>query len=121
MKLLLVFSISACSFTAFAQVNQEEILKNKLEQLYKGGVDTEKWRIQALPQPLGELYYQDALAQAPRQPGIYSLPQDRMPCIVPDTRSIVSIPNAFPNVSVPFITTIPNAYRGPVLKNSTKK
>ena len=92
MKLLLVFSISACSFTAFGQVDQEEILKNKLGELYKGGLDTEKWRFQPLPQKPDELYFGDGLAQAPPKFGIYALPQDGMPCIVPDTRSIVSIP-----------------------------
>ena len=30
-----------------------------------------------------------------KKPGVYSLPQDNMPCIVPDTSKTVKIPNAW--------------------------
>jgi hypothetical protein len=41
-------------------------------------------------------------------PGIYYLPQDNMPCLAPDTKDIAAIPNAWPNVQVPFKSAIPN-------------
>jgi hypothetical protein len=41
-------------------------------------------------------------------PGIYYLPQDNMPCLVPDNKDIAAIPNTWPNVQVPFKTNIPN-------------
>ncbi len=41
--------------------------------------------------------------------GTYNLLLDGMPCIVPDTHGMVAIPNAFPNVSVPFKSSMPNA------------
>jgi hypothetical protein len=37
----------------------------------------------------------------------HNLPQDRIPCIVPDT-SAVKMPNAFPNPQVPFASRMPN-------------
>lgn len=43
-----------------------------------------------------------------QNPGIYYLPQDNMPCLVPDTKDIAAIPNAWPHPSVPFKGTIPN-------------
>lgn len=43
-------------------------------------------------------------------------------CIVPDTGSMVAIPNAFPTVSVPFKpATIPNAWEGQSLKVKPKE
>ena len=114
MKLLLVFSLSACCFTAFGQVDQEEVLKNKMEELYRGGLNGELRPFQPLAPKSGDFYFQEEGNNSSRKPGIYSLPQDRMPCLVPDTGGIVSIPNAFPNVSLPFVTTIPNAYQGPL-------
>ena len=41
-------------------------------------------------------------------PGVYYLPQDNMPCLVPDTKDIAAIPNAWPHVQVPFKSAIPN-------------
>jgi hypothetical protein len=42
------------------------------------------------------------------KPGVYALPQDNMPCIVPDTKDIAAIPNAWLRPSVPFRSAIPN-------------
>ena len=42
-------------------------------------------------------------------PGIYSLPQDGMPCIVPDTQTIATIPNAAKREVTPQANRIPNA------------
>lgn len=44
-----------------------------------------------------------------REPGVYTLPQDGMPCIIPDTQSIAAIPNATKNSQVPPANRIPNA------------
>jgi hypothetical protein len=44
----------------------------------------------------------------PQVPGVYNLPQDGMPCVVPDTEGIAPIPNASPKVTVPFESTMPN-------------
>lgn len=43
--------------------------------------------------------------------GVYPLPQDQMPCVVPDTKAIVAIPNALPTLSIPEIAAIPNPAR----------
>lgn len=44
------------------------------------------------------------------QPGIYFLPQDNMPCKVPDTNEIATIPNPSP-ITIPFKSHIPNPLR----------
>lgn len=48
-----------------------------------------------------------------RKPGVYSLPQDGMPCIVPDTNDIAAMPNAAKAIAVPPANRIPNAARNP--------
>lgn len=45
----------------------------------------------------------------PQKPGVYALPQDNMPCIVPYTADIVAIPNAMPQKEVVPFGKIPNA------------
>ena len=50
-----------------------------------------------------------------KKPGVYRLPKDGMPCIVPDTKDIASIPNAWKgSIRVP--------YKGkkPVIPNPSK-
>ncbi|MDB5252084.1 MAG: hypothetical protein JWP27_1253 [Flaviaesturariibacter sp.] len=48
---------------------------------------------------------------APRpSTGVHSLPQDGMPCIVPDVQGLAAIPNAAPLVRLPYPARIPNAY-----------
>jgi hypothetical protein len=47
------------------------------------------------------------------QPGVYRL-RDGMPCIVPDTKDIAAIPNAWPAPrQLPYPATIPNGDKGP--------
>ncbi|GAA4319049.1 hypothetical protein [Flaviaesturariibacter amylovorans] len=43
-------------------------------------------------------------------PGTYSLPQDGMPCIVPDTNGIAAMPNATPGRFHSFRSDMPNAH-----------
>jgi hypothetical protein len=45
-------------------------------------------------------------------PGIYSLPQDGMPCIVPDTQNIAAMPNATRREVTPPANRIPNGVKG---------
>jgi hypothetical protein len=44
-----------------------------------------------------------------REPGVHALPQDGMPCIVPDTKRIAAMPNAATKHRVPPANRIPNA------------
>ncbi|TCJ13323.1 hypothetical protein EPD60_13105 [Flaviaesturariibacter flavus] len=46
----------------------------------------------------------------PSEPGVYNLPVDGMPCVVPDTAAVAKMPNAWPNPKVPFTegNRIPN-------------
>ena len=46
---------------------------------------------------------------ANKKPGVYALPLDGMPCIVPYTGDIVAIPNAMPQKQVVPFGKIPNA------------
>ncbi len=44
-----------------------------------------------------------------KSPGVYSLRQDNMPCIVPDTKDVTEIPNLWRAAAgLPFKATIPN-------------
>lgn len=44
-----------------------------------------------------------------KKPGVYKLPQDGMPCIVPDTKDIAAIPNAFKGTSaIPYTGNPPH-------------
>lgn len=42
-------------------------------------------------------------------PRVYALPQDGMPCVVPDTHSLVSMPNAAKGNAPPSVNQMPNA------------
>lgn len=53
------------------------------------------------------------------KPGIYFLPRDHMPCIVPDTKEIVKIPNAWKGATVRvYRGNIPNPAEPPIKKES---
>ena len=41
------------------------------------------------------------IVEAKREPGIYALPRDNMPCIVPDVNNIAPMPNALSYFQVP--------------------
>jgi hypothetical protein len=55
------------------------------------------------------------LSLSPRKPGIYALPQDNMPCIIPDLSGTVAIPNLWKGkTKVPYKSSpplIPNPLR----------
>ncbi len=110
MKLLLFISFIGFSLTLFAQITKEDLQK-KLEDAIKNRNPNEKtfsllqfpWITQEQKTLQGYINGQQVTA------GIYNLSLDGMPCVVPDTNGIAAMPNVFPNVSVPFKTTIPNA------------
>ncbi len=110
MKLLLFISFVGFSVTLFAQISKEDLQK-KLEDAIKNRNPTAKTF--SLPQfPLIKQEQKTLQGYINRQQvtaGIYNLSLDGMPCVVPDTNGIAAMPNVFPNVSVPFKTTIPNA------------
>jgi len=55
----------------------------------------------------GQLFLKNA------KPGVHRLPQDGMPCIVPDTKDIAAIPNTFNGtVGVPFTGNRPRIPNG---------
>ena len=91
MKQLLVIAFIFSSFTILAQTNPHFRIHTQRVMKYDS---------------LGNLTLSEA-SKAPA-PGIYRLPVDRMPCIVPDTRGERPIPNAWKTFSVPFSGNIPN-------------
>lgn len=62
---------------------------------------------------------------AKKKPGVYRLQQDGMPCIVPDTKDIAAMPNAFKGeAKVPFLAQpprIPNAAAPKTFPNNTNE
>ncbi len=108
MKLLLVTFFALFSGTLIAQITTEDVLK-RLESL-DGNHFKKQGNSNLLHTPKTfsidnkktEIFYNT-------EPTVYSLVQDGMPCIVPDSRAVVAIPNSFSNVVVPFKSAIPNA------------
>jgi hypothetical protein len=103
MKLLLLFSFCIFSICAFAQVPKNNTprvfqLPDTLKK-FKGD-NTEGF------QKLLHDYIQKKQTQnnllAGKQGNIVILPQDHMPCVVPDTNGLVKMPNAWSGVSVPY-------------------
>jgi hypothetical protein len=91
MKLLLLFGCCLCSSAIFAQYKSPKVFKY---DAFAG----DSLKLKMFP-----------LAAIRPQPGVYHLPIDRMPCIVPDLHASVSIPNAWKGpVLVPFNSQIPN-------------
>jgi hypothetical protein len=41
-------------------------------------------------------------------PGMYYLPQDNMPCLVPDTEDVSAMPNVWPQPETSFKSAMPN-------------
>lgn len=107
MKLLLIPACLCFGLGAFAQtedVNTSKLLK---EYLLRKRFNS---RVQ-FQRPI----YKDSLIKVfkdfysmKQAPGIHYLPQDNMPCLVPDTKDMAAIPNAWPHVQLPFQSAIPN-------------
>ena len=92
MKQLLIIAFIFSCFTALAQTKPRSFRLNAPIVMSRDS--------------LGNLSYSRGF-KAPA-PGIYQLRQDRMPCIIPDTREIAPIPNAWKAVTMPFSGNIPN-------------
>ena len=106
MKMLLLILCTPFALAAGAQEFEPDLQKQikgfvekeKEKQRFKTGGDTSI----VIP-------FRDPDVLSGKQPGVYTLPQDGMPCIVPDTKDIVAIPNAFPKKVAPELGQIPNA------------
>lgn len=110
MKLLLVFALCVFSVCAFAQVpkkvNPYSFQLPDTLKIFKGNKNTlqqpqEGWQ--------GRITQNNLLAN--RKGNIALLPQDNMPCIVPDTSTVGKIPNAWSSVTsiyVAPVSPIPN-------------
>lgn len=106
MKLLLaavgVFMANGLCAQEFQPDINKLIAQSPLAKIKK---DTSKPRL--LPRTL-DLNILSSKAIKPK-PGVYALPQDGMPCIVPDTNGLVAMPNAAKDIKVPPANRIPNA------------
>lgn len=99
MKLLFSLLLLSISFTISAQVLGPDVEK-QIEESIRKRVEEDKARkmgpshpllkLEPLPEEQGRL--------VPNKPGVYALPQDNMPCIVPDTNGIAAMPNAAPKI-----------------------
>lgn len=112
MKLLLTVASLFCCLTIFGQSERDNPSKLLKEYQRRQRFNS---RLQ-FQRPI----YKDSLIKDVKNfyskdhhPGIYYLPQDHMPCLVPDTRDIAVIPNGWSDIRVPFQSDIPN----PGLKN----
>ncbi|MDB5197994.1 MAG: hypothetical protein JWP88_2365 [Flaviaesturariibacter sp.] len=112
MKLLFVLLVSFLSVKSFAQIDENQVIKKKIEDLLKEHPDRLS---KAEPYILNQGAKVEALGamplSVPVKPGVYNLPQDGMPCVVPDTEGIAAMPNAVKVVKVPFRSQMPNAYK----------
>jgi hypothetical protein len=99
-KLLLVACVSIAT-DLYAQDFQPDLQKLIAKSPY---VTMKQDTVKQLPQ-LPQLL---ALGKK-AAPGVYALPQDGMPCIVPDTNSIAAMPNAAKASTVPLANQMPNA------------
>jgi hypothetical protein len=112
MKLLFSLLLSAASLTVSAQVLGPDVEK-QVEESIRKRVEEDKARRMGPSHPLLKLEplreQQERLV--PEKPGVYALPQDGMPCIVPDTNGIAAIPNAAPRL-YPYRKDMPTAPLG---------
>jgi len=93
MKQLLIIAFIFSSLATLAQTNPRYFRRNAPVML--------------LHDSLGRLTFSKPLKSP--APGIYSMQQDGMPCIIPDTKEITPIPNAWKGaVTIPFSGNIPN-------------
>jgi hypothetical protein len=85
MKLLLLLTSFSISAVVSAQNFQPDIDKMVSKSKFRDLLNIETIDVKAAPFELGKN----------PEPGVYSLPQDNMPCIVPDTKELAAMPNAF--------------------------
>jgi hypothetical protein len=112
MKLLLTFVLCCVLTGAFAQVPKSKV-PEKLQvpdsvRMFKGN-DGRSLQKQLEVYPDGEKVSKSLLGN--KQGDIAFLPQDHMPCVVPDSTSAAMMPNAWSGAKVPFqpgFRAIPN-------------
>jgi hypothetical protein len=101
MKLLFMIACCVCSCSIFAQYKNPQVHK------YDAFHNDTTYHLKMFPPVVN-----------PVQSGIYQLPLDKMPCVVPDSGASVAIPNAWQGaVVIPFNSRIPN----PALPNLDHK
>jgi hypothetical protein len=99
MKLLFSLLFSIASFTVSAQLLGPDVEK-QIDESIRKRVEEDKARKMGPSHPLLKLepLKEEQNRLVPDKPGVYALPQDGMPCVVPDTGSIAAMPNAAPRV-----------------------
>lgn len=98
MKLLFSLLLMTASLTVSAQVLGPDVEK-QIEESIRKRVEEDKARRMGHSHPLLKFEAPGEKERlVPSTPGVYALPQDGMPCIVPDTNSIAAMPNAAPEV-----------------------
>lgn len=114
--ILLLILITSLAATAGAQGYDPELKKKFDAYLQKSRVS--KITIQDFKGSAGIpliadtsifIPWQGNTQPVPNKPGVYALPQDGMPCIVPYTADITAIPNAMPFKPIEPFGKIPNA------------
>ena len=96
MKLLFSLLLVTASFTVSAQVLGHDVEK-QIEESIRKRVEEDKARRMGPSHPLLKLEAPHKPERlVPSEPGVYALPQDNMPCVVPDTNGIAAMPNAAP-------------------------
>jgi hypothetical protein len=113
MKLLLIFVFCFFSFCVFGQVRENKNpwttpLPDTLFKKFKG--NNNELLQQQLQDYLQRNKQQNQLL-ANKKGNVALLPQDHMPCIIPDTNAIVSMPNAWGGITNPYgspYNSIPN-------------
>lgn len=95
------------TFTAAAMAAQAQEFKPDMQKLIKSYVENQKGkeRFSAPTAKESPIYKPGETGK----PGVYALKQDGMPCIVPNTKDIAAIPNAFANKQLSKLAQIPNA------------
>lgn len=100
MKLLFFLLFSAVSFSLSAQVLGPDVEK-QIDESIRKRVEEDNARKMGPSHPLIKIDVssKDELIPTPRRiPGVYALPQDGMPCVVPDTEGLAAMPNAAPMI-----------------------
>lgn len=106
--------IGICLFTGLSTVGQEVFDMQKLKTRYPN-LKWDSGMAKSFKQRLKSKNSIDVAGTLPLRllsknaaPGVYALPLDRMPCLVPDTKDIAVIPNAGLQYKQPVIGRIPN-------------
>ena len=107
MKLPLLTALLIIGFSASSQTFEVDVPKvmkqSDILKLFKNNTSPQKIQKDSLMEK-----FRVSVTGKKANPGIYYLPQDNMPCLVPDTKDIAAIPNAWPQAQVPFKSAIPN-------------